>query len=78
MPRDERILARLPAAQRIVGPLYRVFLNRFNPYAEGPPVGLAPFGVYEYEVADGLDPVLAAIAEYHAVTEHRGALAGMK
>jgi hypothetical protein len=77
VPRDPRLRARIPVAQRIASPLYGLYFRRFNPYTEGPPVKLAPFGVYEYEVAVGLDPVLAAIAEYRTVTEHRGALAGM-
>ena len=77
MPRDARLRSRVPVAQRIAGPLYNLYFKRFNPYTEGPPVKLAPFGVYEYEVAVGLDPVLAAISGYRTVTEHRGALAGM-
>jgi hypothetical protein len=78
MPRDELARARVPLAQRVTSPLYALYFKRFNPYTEGPPVKLAPFGVSEYEVAVGLDPVLAAIARYRAVTEHRGALAGME
>ena len=77
VPRDRRLRARLPVAQRIASPLYGLHFRRFNPYTEGPPVKLAPFGIFEYEVAVGLDPVLAAIAEYRTVAEHRGALAGM-
>jgi hypothetical protein len=77
VPRDRSLRARIPMAQRLASPLYNLYFKQFNPYAEEPPVKLAPFGVYEYEVAVGLEPVLAAIAEYRLVTEHRGALAGM-
>jgi hypothetical protein len=77
MPRDRGLRARRPIALRIGGPLYSLYINRFNPYTVGPPVKLAPFGVEEYPVIGGLDPVLAAIAEHQVVVEHRGALAGM-